>query len=289
MKNSFILIDGSFYFYRSYYSFSFINNKLGENIGAIYGVLKFIKKIILKYSPKYIVITFDSKKKNFRNKIFKYYKYNRPIMPKGLINQINPLFKIIKIIGIPLLIVNNVEADDVIGTLSLQAKKNGQKVLICTGDNDMLQLVTSKVNLILNKYKNIIKPKDIKKKFGISPKLITDYLALKGDRVDNIPGVPGIGKKTALILIQKIGGLKKIYQKIEIIKKLKLRNYKNIINLIKENYDLACLSYKLALIKTDVKLNQSYYELILTNPNFKNIIKLLNRYEFIFLKKLNFF
>ncbi|MGD6858460.1 MAG: 5'-3' exonuclease [Enterobacteriaceae bacterium] len=263
MKNKcfsspFILIDGFFVLYRSYYSFPKLKNKKGEYIGAIYGTIRIIKKLINMYCPTHMVVVFDSKGKTFRNKIFNEYKSNRPPMPKELKNQILPLCKIIKNMGIQFISVSGVEADDVIGTLSLEAEKNKKKVLIGTGDKDITQLVSSYVNMIDVFSNNITGPKEVKLKFGVPPKLIADYLALVGDNADNVPGVPGIGKKTAVILLEKIGNIFTLYKSLEKISILKIKNQKTIIFNLKQYKEIAFLSYKLTKIKTDVNINKKY-------------------------------
>lgn len=272
-----LLIDGSFYFYRYYYGIPILKNQYGQNTNAIYGVLNLIKKLLIKYQPKKIAIIFDSKGKKNRNKIFYKYKKNRKAMPQQLVVQIKPLYKIIKLIGIPLISIKNVESDDVIGTLSLQANKINDNVLIASGDKDMIQLVNEKTKIIYNN--NFVYDKNLLiDKYGFSPEFIVDFIALSGDNSDNIPGVPGIGKKTALYLLKKIGNLNTIYNNLQKIKLLSLRRKKNIYKILKENKNIAFISYKLALIDKNIKIKLDYKNLIIKYKNEIKLIKTLENY-----------
>lgn len=277
-KKILMLIDGSNYLYRAYYVFPSLINNYGESIGAIYGVLNMLNSLSKRYYFDELIIIFDTKYKNFRNNLFKEYKANRKPMPINLQKQIIPLFKIIKAMGIPVLSVKGVEADDVIGTLAVKAVQNGNNVLISTSDKDMAQLVSCNINIIDNISNTILGPKEIVFKFGVSPELIIDYLALVGDNIDNIPGVPGIGSKTAQILLQKIGGLNILYKQLNNVSKLKFRGNKNIANQLNKHRDTAFLSYNLAKIKTDVRLNFTYDQLKIKKLIFNDIIVLFKRY-----------
>lgn len=268
-----ILIDGTYSLYRSYYALPLLINKKKKPRGAIYGFLNTLNSIIKKHKPTYMAIVFDSKKKNFRKKLFKKYKYNRKKMPYNLIKQIRPLYKIIKKIGIKVFDVPGFEADDTIGTIAVKFKKK-IPIIINTCDKDMAQLVTNRIKLLDGK-KNIIGPKEIIKKFGIKPNLIVDYLALSGDYSDNIPGIPGIGKKTAIKLLNNIGNIKKVYENID---KINLYNFNisdNLIEKIKKNKKIAMLSYKLAKIYTKINIKINYSDLIIKNSNIEKIEKIL--------------
>ncbi|WP_367681685.1 5'-3' exonuclease H3TH domain-containing protein [Buchnera aphidicola] len=274
------MVDGTSYLYRAYYTFPYWINKYGEPSGAIYGVINMLRKIILKYQDNQIIVVFDSPNKTFRHAIFKKYKKNRPAMPEDLKKQIPFLYKIIKLIGIPLILVPSVEADDIIGTLSYRAEKIGLTILISSNDKDMLQLVTEKINIINTTYDVIIGPKEIKKKYGITPKLMIDLLALMGDVVDNIPGIPGIGEKTALMLIKHFGCLEKIYEEIENIKILPIHGAKNISIKIKKNKEIAFLSKKLSTIKLDIPLDVDLENLKTSKLKKQKLLHFFNHYNF---------
>lgn len=279
ISSDLLLIDGSFYFYRYYYGIPILKNYYGQHTNAIYGILNLIKKLLIQYTPKKVAIIFDSQGKKNRNKIFYKYKNNRQSMPKELISQIKPLYKIIKLIGIPLISIKKVESDDVIGTLSTQANKINRSVLIASGDKDMIQLVNEKTKIIY--INNIIYDKNfLTNKYGFLPELIVDFIALSGDKSDNIPGIPGIGKKTAQYLLKNIGNLHYIYNNLEKLNFLSLKRKKNIYTKLKENKDIAFISYKLALIEKNLKIKFSYKDLVIKYKNSKKLLKVLEYYGF---------
>ncbi|MGP1929903.1 MAG: 5'-3' exonuclease [Arsenophonus sp. ER-BJ3-MAG3] len=279
-ENLLILVDGSSYLYRAYYAFPSLINKLGEPTGAIYGVLNMLRNLVIQYKPSHIAIIFDAKGKTFRDELFYEYKAQRAKIPNDLYKQIIPLYQIVKAIGFPLLVIPDVEADDVIGTLALQASNKGLPVLISTEDKDMAQLVTTDIKLINTITNTILGPMDIINKYGISPKLIIDFLALMGDSSDNIPGIPGIGKKTALALLRGIGDLSTIYNNLSTIATLGFPKAKTLAEKMIKYKEIAFLSYKLATIKTNVNLTKDYNELIIKSPDIKKLYTLFNRYEF---------
>lgn len=279
--NSIILVDGSFYIHRAYHAFPPFTTHTGYPTWVIYGVIKMIKNLLTQYKPTHIAIIFDAMGKNFRNDLFAEYKAHRNKAPQDLYTQINPLIEIIQNMGLPIFSIPNVEADDVIGTLAISYAKLGYKILISTGDKDIAQIVSSKINLINTMSNIIVGPEEVKKKFGIPPTLIVDYLALIGDNVDNIPGVPGIGKKTAQLLLNKIGNLKYIYNNLDKIHTLKLRKSTSIYNALQIHQKTAFLSYKLATIKTNIPLLQhSDTQLLIKNPNIDALLFLFKKYEF---------
>lgn len=276
-QNSILLIDGSFYLYRSYFGIP-KKNQNGQQVNAIYGVLHAIKTLLIRYNLKKAVVVFDYKGKTFRNKLFKQYKANRLKMPEALSSQIKLLHKIIKFLGLPILQIKGVEADDVIGTLAIQANS---PVLIATGDKDMLQLVTSKIKLIDTIHNSIFGPKEIKIQYGFSPRLIVDFIALMGDRCDNIPGIPGIGKKTAQILVSKMGSIKNIYNNLNKITSLDFKNFQSIVKKLKANKEIAFMSYKLATINTDITINFTNNQIFINEPNEQELFKIFKKYQFI--------
>ncbi|WP_369789283.1 DNA polymerase I [Rouxiella sp. WC2420] len=279
-ENPLILVDGSSYLYRAYHAFPPLTNAAGEPTGAMYGVLNMLRSLLLQYQPSHVAVVFDAKGKTFRDELFTEYKSHRPPMPDDLRAQIEPLHQMVKSMGLPLLVVPGVEADDVIGTLALEAEKAGHSVLISTGDKDMAQLVTPGVTLINTMNNSILGPDEVVTKYGVPPELIIDFLALMGDSSDNIPGVPGVGEKTAQALLQGIGGLDALYGDLDKIATLSFRGAKTMGVKLAENKEVAYLSYKLATIKTDVELDITCAELTVSEPDDSDLKTMFERYEF---------
>ncbi|MBC1187259.1 DNA polymerase I [Kluyvera sichuanensis] len=279
-ENPLILVDGSSYLYRAYHAFPPLTNRAGEPTGAMYGVLNMLRSLILQYQPTHAAVVFDAKGKTFRDELFEDYKSHRPPMPDDLRAQIEPLHIMVKAMGLPLLAVSGVEADDVIGTLAREAEKAGRPVLISTGDKDMAQLVTPGITLINTMTNTILGPDEVVTKYGVPPELIIDFLALMGDSSDNIPGVPGVGEKTAQALLQGLGGLDTLYGEPEKIAGLTFRGAKTMAAKLEQNKDLAYLSYKLATIKTDVELELGCEQLIVAEPAADELLTLFKKYEF---------
>lgn len=275
-----LLVDGSFYIYRAYYAFPPLSTSNGKPIWVVYGVINMLKSLLIRYKPIHIVVVFDTSGKTFRDDLFKKYKANRIKMPKNLYNQIDALHEIIRSMGIPILQIPYVEADDVISTLAVFYARLGKMVLISTGDKDMAQIVSSHIILINMMSNSILNIEEVKKKFGVPPDLIADYLALIGDRSDNIPGVPGIGKKTAQILLTRIGNLQVLYKNLDDISKLGIRRFKTILNTLVNNKKIALLSYQLATVKIDVPLKKEDYILSEPKIDIKSLIVLFEKYEF---------
>ncbi|MDP8171602.1 DNA polymerase I [Pasteurella skyensis] len=279
-KNPFVLVDGSSYLYRAFHAFPPLTNAEGQPTGAMYGVLNMLKSLISQVEPSHIAVVFDAKGKTFRDEIFEQYKAHRPPMPDDLRSQIEPLHTIIKALGIPLLSIEGVEADDVIGTLALQASKEGKDVLISTGDKDMAQLVDDHIMLINTMSNTLLDREGVVEKYGIPPELIIDYLALRGDASDGIPGVKGVGEKTALGLLQGIGSLKEIYQNLDKIAELGFRGAKTLAPKMEAEKEMAELSYTLATIKTDVELDVTHDQLVTEPQNQSLLVELFERYQF---------
>ncbi|AHG20219.1 DNA polymerase I [Chania multitudinisentens RB-25] len=279
-ENPLILVDGSSYLYRAYHAFPPLTNSAGEPTGAMYGVLNMLRSLLLQYAPSHVAVVFDAKGKTFRDELFAEYKSHRPPMPDDLRAQIEPLHQMVKAMGLPLLVTPGVEADDVIGTLAREAEQAGHAVLISTGDKDMAQLVTSNITLINTMNNTILGPQEVCDKYGIPPELIIDFLALMGDSSDNIPGVPGVGEKTAQALLQGLGGLDTLYANLDSIAGLSFRGAKTMAAKLEQNKDIAYLSYKLATIKTDVELELSCGELVMSQPDVDQLQALFKRYEF---------
>ena len=279
-ENPLILVDGSSYLYRAYHAFPPLTNSVGEPTGAMYGVLNMLRSLLLQYQPTHVAVVFDAKGKTFRDELFEHYKSHRPPMPDDLRAQIEPLHAMVKAMGLPLLAVSGVEADDVIGTLACEADKKGRPVLISTGDKDMAQLVTPNVTLINTMSNTILGPEEVVTKYGVPPELIIDFLALMGDSSDNIPGVPGVGEKTAQALLQGLGGLDSLYAAPEKIAELSFRGAKTMAAKLEQNKEVAYLSYQLATIKTDVPLELTSEQLEVQQPATEELMELFKRYEF---------
>ncbi|MEI7255914.1 DNA polymerase I [Dickeya dadantii] len=279
-ENPLILVDGSSYLYRAYHAFPPLTNGAGEPTGAMYGVLNMLRSLLQQYHPSHVAVVFDAKGKTFRDDLFEHYKSHRPPMPDDLRAQIEPLHRMVKAMGLPLLSVSGVEADDVIGTLAQQAERAGKPVLISTGDKDMAQLVTPNITLINTMNNTILGPDEVCAKYGIPPSLIIDFLALMGDSSDNIPGVPGVGEKTAQALLQGLGGLDTLYADLDKIASLTFRGAKTMAAKLEQNKELAYLSYQLATIKTDVELELGCEQLTVNEPDVAELHELFTRYEF---------
>lgn len=279
-ENPLILVDGSSYLYRAYHAFPPLTNSAGEPTGAMYGVLNMLRSLLLQYQPTHAAVVFDAKGKTFRDELFEHYKSHRPPMPDDLRAQIEPLHAMVKAMGLPLLAVSGVEADDVIGTLAKEAAAAGRAVLISTGDKDMAQLVTPQVTLINTMTNTILGPEEVQTKYGVPPELIIDFLALMGDSSDNIPGVPGVGEKTAQALLQGLGGLDSLYANPEKIAELSFRGAKTMAAKLEQSKEVAYLSYQLATIKTDVPLDLNSEQLEVQQPLVDDLLELFKRYEF---------
>ena len=275
-----ILVDGSSYLFRAYHSPPHLTNSRGEATGAIYGVVNMLKSLLRQYNPTQMVVVFDAKGPTFRNEMYADYKAHRPPMPDDLRNQIEPLHQIIQAMGLPLLCISGVEADDVIGTLAATASAQGRHVLISTGDKDMAQLVNAHVTLINTMTDTILDPDGVKEKFGVGPELIIDFLALMGDKADNIPGLPGVGEKTAQAMLQGIGCIAELYRRLDDIAALGFRGSKTIAEKMREHQAQLELSYQLATIKIDVDLPQAFHELHVQPANLALLAELFATCEF---------
>ena len=278
--NPLVLVDGSSYLYRAFHAFPPLTNSAGEPTGAMYGMLNMLKSLISQVQPSHIAVVFDAKGKTFRDEMFEQYKSHRPPMPDDLRKQIQPLHDIIRALGIPLLVIEGVEADDVIGTLAVAASKANQKVLISTGDKDMAQLVDDNIMLINTMNNTLLDREAVIEKYGIPPELIIDYLALMGDSADNIPGVAGVGEKTALGLLQGIGSMAEIYANLDKVAELPIRGAKKLGDKLLAEKEMADLSYRLATIKTDVALDITPEQLTLGASNNDQLTEYFGRYEF---------
>lgn len=275
-----VLVDGSSYVYRAYHALPMLTTSSGQNTGAVRGVTSMLRKLVAEYPDSAVAVVFDAKGKTFRDEIYDQYKANRPPMPDELREQIEPIHEIVKAMGLPFLCEPGVEADDVIGTLARQASEQGRDVIISTGDKDMAQLVDERVTLVNTMTETTLDEAAVVEKFGVPPDLIIDLLALMGDKVDNIPGVPGVGEKTALGLLQGLGGLDSIYENLEQVADLSFRGAKTMAAKLEKEKDNAFLSYELATIKTDVPLEVEPKALANAGPDTDALIDWFTRLEF---------
>ena len=279
-KTPLILVDGSSYLYRAFHALPPLTNSKGKPTGAVKGVINMMRRLQKDYPQSTHVVVFDAKGKTFRDEIYSDYKAHRPPMPDDLRLQIEPIHKIIQAMGMPMLVIEGVEADDVIGTLALQATAAEQPVVISTGDKDIAQMVNEHIVMENTMTNTLLDRAGVIEKFGIPPELIIDYLALLGDKSDNIPGVPGVGEKTALGLLQSLGGLDDIYARLDEVAGLEFRGAKTMAPKLEEHRELAYLSYKLATIKTDVEMDLALGELHNGNPDEPALLALFKDMEF---------
>jgi len=275
-----ILVDGSSYLFRAFHALPPLTNSKGLNTGAAKGVIGMLKRLQADNPNDQLVVIFDAKGPTFRNDIYSEYKANRPPMPEELREQIEPIHNVIRAMGLPLLSISGVEADDVIGTLSEMSSAEQRPVLISTGDKDMAQLVNDYVTLVNTMTQVVLDRDGVVDKFGVPPELIIDLLALMGDSVDNIPGVAGVGEKTALALLQHLGGISDIYSQLDRVAELPIRGAKSLGEKLSASKEMAELSYVLATIKTDCELALSESDLRSSSPDTDRLIDLYRDLEF---------
>jgi len=276
-----VLVDGSSYLYRAFHALPPLTTSNGQPTGAVKGVLNMLKRLIKDYPESPMAVVFDAPGKTFRDEMYSDYKAHRPPMPDDLRSQIKPLHACVKALGLPLLCIEGVEADDVIGTLAHHATQAGRDAVISTGDKDMAQLVNDHITLVNTMKEETLDETGVKEKFGLPPSLIIDFLALMGDKVDNIPGVPGVGEKTAIGLLQGMeGGLETIYGDLERVKTLSFRGAKTLPKKLEEHRDQAFLSYQLATIKTDCELPVGLDDLDIAHPDREALVELYKEMEF---------
>lgn len=276
-----VLVDGSSYLYRAFHALPPLTTSKGMPTGAVKGVLNMLKSLRKQYPDSLFAVVFDAKGGTFRDAMFAEYKANRPSMPDDLRVQIEPLHASVKALGYPLLCVEGVEADDVIGTLARSSAALGRPVIISTGDKDMAQLVDGHITLVNTMTGSVLDVAGVHEKFGVGPEHIIDFLALMGDKVDNIPGVPGVGEKTAVGLLTGIGGgLSDLYANLDKVPALAIRGAKTLPAKLEEHRDAAFLSYELATIKVDVPLDIEVDALVCGEPDREALLALYTEMEF---------
>lgn len=272
-KKPLILVDGSSYLYRAFYALPPLQTSKGQPTGAVRGVISMIKRLLKDYQPEHIAVVFDAKGKTFRDEMYSEYKANRPPMPDDLRAQIEPLHKAVELMGLPMLIIDGVEADDVIGTLCREATEQGVETIVSTGDKDMAQLVSDHVTLINTMNDTTMDRDGVIDKFGVPPETIIDYLALVGDTSDNVPGVPKCGPKTAVKWLAQYGSLDGLVANADEIKGKVGENLRGSLEMLP-------LAKSLVTIKTDVELEQGINDLTLDAPNEEELLALFKELEF---------
>jgi len=279
-KDRLFLLDAMALAYRAYFAFirNPLKNSKGENTSAVYGFLTFLNRILTQENPNKLAVVFDAGKPTFRHEIYKEYKATRQKMPEDMITQIELIKEIVQAYNIPLIEMEGYEADDIIGTLAKQAEANNIETLLVTPDKDFMQLVSEKTKIFKPGKQGteveIIDIDGVKKRFGVPPENVIDVLAIIGDASDNIPGVPGIGEKTAIPLIQKYGTLENLYKHIDEIQQ------KGVREKLIANKESAFLSKKLLTINTSIELPFNYNYLIAKEPDHRKLIEIFERLEF---------
>ncbi|WP_024697383.1 DNA polymerase I [Pseudomonas syringae] len=276
-----VLVDGSSYLYRAFHALPPLTTSKGLPTGAVKGVLNMLKSLRRQYPDSPLAVVFDAKGGTFRDALYTDYKANRPSMPDDLRVQVDLLHACVKGMGYPFLCVEGVEADDVIGTLARSSAAADRPVVISTGDKDMAQLVDGHITLVNTMTGSVLDVAGVKEKFGVGPEHIIDYLALMGDKVDNIPGVPGVGEKTAVGLLVGVGGgIKELYDNLEMVATLPIRGAKTLAAKLEEHRAMAFLSYELATIKIDVPLDIELDQLHCSEPDRDKLMELYAELEF---------
>ena len=268
-----ILVDGSSYLYRAYHALPPLENSKNQPTGAIKGVISMIKRILIDHPESDLAVVFDAKGKTFRHDMYTEYKANRPPMPEDLVSQIEPIHKIIQLMGIKLIMISGVEADDVIGTLAEQARKKKLDTVISTGDKDMTQLVCKNVSVVNTMTGELLDESGVKEKFGVPPEHITDYLALIGDKSDNVPGVDKVGPKTAVKWLDEYTNLENVIKNSESLGGKVGENLRNSIDTLK-------LAHDLVTIKRDVELPFGIEELKVIKEDTEGLTKIYEELEF---------
>ncbi|MGN1280390.1 MAG: DNA polymerase I [Succinivibrio sp.] len=276
-----VLVDGSSFLYRAFYASkqSFTNSK-GVPTGVSLIITNMLNSLLKKFDGSKFIVVFDAKGKSFRHQMYEEYKANRAKMPEELVVQVPYVHAIVEAMGFPLVSIEGVEADDVLGTYAKQATAKGIKTVICTGDKDLSQLVDDNVILYDSMKDTFYNREGVIEKFGVPPELIIDFLALKGDSSDNIPGMPGVGDKTAVVLLNEIGGIDEICNHLESIESLSFRGSKTFAQKFRESLDSVKLSYELATIKTDVAVELSLEDLKFPRPEKQKLISVYRELEF---------
>ncbi len=280
------LIDGSSYIFRAFFAIPSLTNSAGLPTNAIFGFTNILLKFLKQYKPEYVAVALDAGRVTFRNDMFAAYKGNRPEAPADLIPQFPYFRKVLDALNLPLLEIPGYEADDIIATLCDRLSGRGCELVVVSSDKDLMQLVTNGVKLLDSAKDRWIGKDEVKEKFGVAPEQVIDVMGLMGDAVDNIPGVKGIGEKTAGALIQQFGTLENLYDHLDEMEQMKLRGAARIRQILEAGKDQAFLSRALATVKRDVPLDTGLAELEFTGFNLEKTRALFTELEFSNLIKL---
>jgi DNA polymerase I len=275
-----VLVDGSSYLYRAFHALPPLSNSRGEPTGAVYGVVNMLLKLLKEQQPRYVAVLFDARGRTFRDDIYAQYKAQRMPMPDELGRQIEPLHAVVRALGLPLVQIEGVEADDVIGTLAVRAAERGIDTVVSTIDKDMAQLVGDRVTLVNTMFDTRLDRAGVRAKFGVEPEQIVDYLALVGDTSDNIPGVPGVGPKTAAALLNRFGTLDGVLASLDRVGEAAVRGAARVAESLREHRDAAMLSRALATIRCDVELALAPEQLVRAEPDHERLRALYRALEF---------
>ena len=280
------LIDGSSYIFRAFYAIPALNNAAGLPTNAIFGFTNILLKFIKQYRPEYVAVALDAGRVTFRNEMFDGYKGNRPEAPALLIPQFPYFRKVLDALNLPLLEIPGYEADDIIATLCDRMANKGCELVVVSSDKDLMQLVTDGIKLLDSAKDRWIGAAEVREKFGVTPAQVVEVMGLMGDAVDNIPGVKGIGEKTAIALIQQFQTLEKLFDGLDQLEKINLRGAARVRGLLEKDKDQAFLSRALATVKRDVPIDTGIEELKFTGFNLEKARALFTELEFTNLIKL---
>lgn len=282
LQKCFIVVDGNSFIYRAYHATKHLKQTTLDGVatGAINGVLNMIHGLAFRFIETPIIMVFDSEEESFRKTVYPEYKANRATPPDELLAQLEPIHELIRAMGLPVIIVPGVEADDVIGTLAQDAIDNDHLLLICTGDKDMAQLVCDKNVRLLDTMRNMVTGEGtVEQKFGVRPDQIIDYLALVGDTVDNIPGLKGVGGKTAAQLLNAMGTIDNMLDNLDEVRKLPIRNIGAVADSLEEQRPIVKMSQFLATIKRDVPLDVTLETIEYNEPEYEALLEYIHFYE----------
>jgi len=274
------LVDGSSYIFRAYFALPPLTNSSGLPTQAIYGFTNMTLKFLKDYHPQYLSIVLDAGRETFRNQMYEFYKGNRPEAPRDLVTQLPYIRKILQALNVPVLELEGFEADDLVATLARHFSGGGIEVVIVSGDKDLMQLVSQDVKLLDTAKGKWVGLEDVKNKFGVEPEKVVEVVGLMGDSIDNIPGVRGIGEKTAIILIQKYHSLENLFEHLDELEETKLKGASRIRKALIEGKKAAFLSRELATVRTDVPIQIELEQLQYRGWNKEKLRELFTELEF---------
>jgi DNA polymerase-1 len=285
-KPRLFLVDGSAYIFRAFFAIPHLTNSAGLPTNAIFGFTNILLKFLKQYQPEYVAVALDAGRETFRNEMFAAYKGNRPEAPADLIPQFPYFRKVLDALNVPLLELPGYEADDIIATLCERLSDQGCELVVVSSDKDLMQLVTNGIKLLDSAKDRWIGKDEVKQKFGVAPEQVIEVMGLMGDPVDNIPGVKGIGEKTAIALIQQFATLENLYDHLDEVKQMKLRGAARVRDLLEEKKDTAFLSRDLATVKRNVPVETELTQLKFTGFDLDKTRALFTELEFSNLLKL---